>query len=264
MTDRILCDFQDGVADVRFNRPERHNALDSAQLQALYDMGADLAQRSDLRAIVLSGVGPSFCSGLDFPSFQQAGQDIRQAFKMGAGAPANFAQRVATVWRSAPVPVIAALHGSVFGGGLQIALGADLRIAAPDAKLCIMEIEYGLIPDMGISQTLPPILPYDQALELSLSGRRLDALQAHKLGLVTRVEDQPYAAAMQLAHEMASRSPDAVRATKALYLQSWPQDQALLREEARLQQAIMAQPNFAEAVAAKMQKRSPQFQDRSY
>lgn len=261
MSDRIRYTLNSGVADVRFTRGERHNALDAEQMRVVYDIGAELAARKDVRAVVLSGEGPSFCSGLDFPSFQQPGQSLASAFETDDSQIANRAQRVATVWRDIPVPVIAALHGVAFGGGFQIAMGADLRIAAPDTRLCIMEIDYGLIPDMGISQTLPPVLPYDVALELTLSGRQIDADEALKLGLVTRIAEDAHAAAIALAEQFAARSPDAVRGTKALYQKSWLNQAELLRLEADLQQAIIARPNFAEAVGAKLQKRDASFRD---
>lgn len=261
MSDRITYTLNDGVADVRFTRGERHNALDAQQMQAVYETGAELAARKDVRAVVLSGEGPSFCSGLDFPSFQQPGQSLSSAFEVEDGQTANRAQRVATVWRDIPVPVIAALHGAAFGGGFQIAMGADLRIAKPQTRLCIMEIDYGLIPDMGISQTLPPLLPYDVALELTLSGRQIEAAEALQLGLITRVAEDAHSAALDLARQFAARSPDAVRGTKALYLKSWPQQPQWLQLEAELQQAIVARSNFAEAVSAKMQKRAARFED---
>ncbi|MGJ8669141.1 MAG: crotonase/enoyl-CoA hydratase family protein [Oceanococcus sp.] len=261
MSDRVTFQIEYGIADVRFNRADRHNALDAEQLKTLFDVGQVLSQRQDVRVIVLSALGHSFCSGLDFPSFQQPGQDLNIAFTVGEGSPANYAQRVATVWRNQPVPVIAAIHGVAFGGGFQLAMSADIRIAAPDSKFCIMEIDYGLIPDMAISQTLPPVVPYDRALELTLSGRKFSGEEAQALGIVTELADDPYVAAMAMAAQMAARSPDAVRGTKALYLQSWPQNTQLLLEEARLQQAIMAKPNFGKAVAAKLQKRAATFND---
>lgn len=261
MTDRILIDIQDHVADLRFNRPDRHNALDAEQFHAILEAGERLAAEPGLRAVVLSGNGPSFCSGLDFPSFQQPGQDLGLAFRKREGDAANTAQRMAMVWRDLPVPVIAALHGVAYGGGLQIALGADIRIAAPDTRLSIMEIEYGLIPDMAISQTLPPLMRMDVALELSLTGRKVQADEAQRLGLVTEVHPEPLTRARELARAIASRSPDAVRANKALFQQCWPTNPALLAEEARVQQAIMARPNHIEAVSAKLGKRSARFND---
>ena len=261
MSERVTYTLEGGVADVRLNRPERHNALDAEQMQAIYDVGQTLSQRRDVRVIVLSACGPSFCSGLDFPSFQQAGQSLDSAFQRDPGSLANHAQRVATVWRDQSVPVIAAIHGVAVGGGFQLAMGADIRIATPDSRFCIMEIDYGLIPDMGISQTLPPLLAYDRALELTLSGRQLDGREARALGLVTALADDPHAQALTMARQWAQRSPDAVRGTKALYRQSWPQATELLAEEARIQQAIMAGPNFTAAVAAKLNKQTAHFED---
>ena len=261
MTERVTIDIQEHIADVRLNRPDKHNALDDQQFEAIYAAGQQLRERNDVRAIVLSGNGPSFCSGLDWPSFMQPGQSLDAAFVREDGAVANRAQRVATVWSEQAVPVIAALHGVAYGGGLQLALGADIRIARPDARLCIMEIDYGLIPDMAISQTLPRLLPMDQALELILSGRKLGAEEARQLGLVTQLNEDAHGAAMQLAEVIARHSPDAVRANKQLVQAAWPADQSLLAEEARLQQDIMARPNFREAVDAKLNQRAARFED---
>ncbi len=261
MSQRVTIEIHEHVADVRLNRPDRHNALDAEQFEAIYAAGRSLIDQPGLRAIVLSGNGPSFCSGLDFPSFMQPGQDLGLAFRKEAGAAANTAQRLVTIWREQPVPVIAALHGVAFGGGFQLAMGADLRIASADARLCVMEIDYGLIPDMAISQTLPRLLPQDQAMELILSGRKVAAEEALQLGLVTRLAPDAHAAAMALAREIAARSPDAVRANKALIQQCWPADARLLAEEARLQQQMMAGSNYREAVAAKLGKRPARFED---
>lgn len=261
MSQRVTIEISDHIADVRLNRPDRHNALDAEQFEAIYEAGLSLREQPGLRAIVLSGNGPSFCSGLDFPSFMQPGQDLGFAFRREDGSPANHAQRVVTVWREQQVPVIAALHGVAFGGGFQIAMGADLRIAATDTRLCIMEIDYGLIPDMAISQTLPRLLPQDQAMELILTGRKIDADEAVRLGLVTRLAEDAHASAMDLARQIAARSPDAVRANKALIQQCWPADPALLAEEARLQQKIMEKANHREAVSAKLGRRPARFED---
>lgn len=261
MSERITIDIHEHVADVRFNRPQRHNALDAEQFEAIYAAGASLRERQDVRAIVLSGNGPSFCSGLDFASFARPGQDLKLAFTMGAGAPANYAQRVAMVWRNQAVPVIAAVHGVAYGGGCQLALGADLRIARADSQWSIMEIEYGLIPDMAITQTLPPLVGLDVAMELSFTGRKLDGAQAQDLGLVTALAEQPLEHALELAATIAQRSPDAIRATKALFHKAWPVDSTLMAEEARVQQELLQQPNQAEAVLAKLHKRAPRFTD---
>ena len=175
-----------------------------------------------------------------------------QFFEMYAGGPANRAQQVAYTWISLPVPVIAAVHGVAYGGGLQIALGADVRIVAPDAKLSVMEIKWGLVPDMSITQTLRDILPLDVAKELTFTGRILSGLDAQKIGLVTHVADDPLAAAMELAGEIAAKSPDAVRAGKKLYEDSWHADARTgLEMESTLQTGLIGSENQIEAIKAK-------------
>jgi enoyl-CoA hydratase/carnithine racemase len=176
---------------------------------------------------------------------------------------ANFAQRVTYDWSLVPAPVIAAIHGNCFGGGLQIALGADIRIAAPDAKLSIMEIKWGLVPDMGITQTLPRLLPIDVAKELTFSGRVVPGIEAAAIGLVTRTADDPLAAALALADEIAQKSPDAVRAAKRLYDETWAGNDpaAALVRESVLQTGLIGTPNQIAAVMAGMSGEKPVFAD---
>lgn len=262
--DRVICQVDAGVAQVQLNRPQRHNALDAEQMRQILATGQSLRERKDIRVIVLFGEGPSFCSGLDFPSFQQPGQSLNTAFDVQADASANLAQQVALIWQQQHVPVIAALHGAVYGGGCQIALAADFRIAQADALMCVMEIDYGLIPDMGISQILPPLLAYDQALEITLSGRKIEAQEALAMGLITRIADDAKTASLQMAAAIAARSPDAVRASKQLLRQAYASKPELLAVESTLQQHIMRHANFAEAVAAKMGKRDADFGDSSF
>lgn len=244
MTDRVITEVSDGVAEVRLNRPDKHNALDQAMFEAIVDAGRALMDRDDVRAVILYGDGPSFCSGLDFPSFTssftQGGPGLDAAFETLPDEVANAAQYTALVWRRLPIPVIAALHGAVFGGGLQVALGADVRLAAPDAKLSIMEIKWGLIPDMGATVTLKDVVGLDVAKELTFTGRVLDGETAAALRLVTRTEANPLAAARALATEIAAKSPDAVRHAKHLFHTAWAIDEATaLANEARAQQALI-------------------------
>ena len=160
-----------------------------------------------MRAVVLHGEGKSFCSGLDVASFMGGRGGTNVLLTRDGDHLANFAQRVTYDWSLVPAPVIAAVHGNCFGGGLQIALGADIRIAAPDAKLSIMEIKWGLVPDMGITQTLPRLVAIDIAKELTFTGRVVSGTEAVRLGLCTRTADDPLAAALALADEIAARSP---------------------------------------------------------
>ena len=178
------------------------------------------------------------------------------------GERSNVAQKVATDWIDLPMPVIAAIHGNCFGGGMQIALGADIRIAAPDAKLSVLEVKWGLVPDMGITSTLPRLLPIDVAKELTFSGRVVSGTEAAQLGLVTRTADDPLAAALELAGSIAARSPDAVRAAKRLYDEMWqgPVEAGLLLET-ELQLALIGSPNQLAAVTAGMTKQPGAFAD---
>ncbi|MGH8529219.1 MAG: crotonase/enoyl-CoA hydratase family protein [Nevskiales bacterium] len=262
MTDRVLVEVQDHIAQVRFNRPEKHNALDYDQFRAILEAGQSLLTRKDVRAVVLSGNGPSFCSGLDFSSFAEVPKLMQHAFAPVEGEVANNAQYVPWVWRRIPVPVIAALHGAVYGGGCQIALAADIRIAHPETKLSVMEMRWGLIPDMTGSQSLRQLVGIDVAKELTFTARVLDGREARELGLVTRLADDPLAAALKLAQEIAARSPTAMRAAKHLLDANWHADEKNgLELEARLQKAQLGSPNQMEAVMAGMQKRPAKFSD---
>jgi len=265
MSQRVTVSCRDGVADVRLNRPEKLNALDMAMFEGLVEAGREVAGDRRVRAVVLSGEGRSFCAGLDFASFMaMAGGDSsdRSLLEREEGSPANFAQLVAYVWGEVPVPVVAALHGVAFGGGLQIALGADIRYAAPDARLSVMEIRWGLIPDMTGSQTLRHLVRLDVAKELTFTGRVVSGREAADLGLVTHVADDPLAAARALAQEIAAKSPDAIRAGKRLMKRSRQLSEAeALRLEEALQLPLIGGRNQIEAVRANVEKREPVFED---
>jgi enoyl-CoA hydratase/carnithine racemase len=182
----------------------------------------------------------------------------------GDGGNPNWAQRPAYEWIRLPVPVIAALHGNCLGGGLQIALAADVRCATPDARLSVMETKWGLIPDMSITRTLPRLVGIDVAKELTYTARVLSGREAHELGLVTHLSDDPLAAARALATEIAGRSPDAVRAAKRLFDESWTgTPEQTLALEAELQVGLIGSPNQLEAVRAGMTKSPPDFTDPS-
>lgn len=268
MTDLVTIETTDGVADVRLNRPEKYNALSGDMFKAIIEAGQSLAEAKDIRAVVLSGNGRGFCAGLDMDSFQGmaetdagSGNSTDALLARGDG-PENHAQRPAWVWKTLPVPVIAAIHGVAYGGGIQIALGADIRIAAPDAKLSVMEIKWGLVPDMSLTQTLRDVVTLDVAKELTFTGRVLSGEDAKELGLVTRVAENPHEAAMALAREIAGKSPDAIRAGKKLFEDSWHADARTgLELEASLQTGLIGQPNQVEAVMANFEKRAPEFKD---
>lgn len=268
----VTITLQGHVADVRLNRPEKLNAVDPAMWRALSEAGGLLAETKGLRAVVLSGNGRAFCSGLDLASFQAMGRsDASDAERIDLAArpadaaddlPGNVFQRAALVWKRLPVPVIAALHGVALGAGAQIALGADLRIAAPDLRFGVLEIQWGLVPDVGLTQTLRNLVRLDVAKELVFTGRIVQAEEALALGLVTRLSNDPLAHATTLAHELAARSPDAIRLGKQLLESSWQADEATgLALEAKLQARLIGSPNQLEAIRAHFEKRAPKFED---
>jgi enoyl-CoA hydratase/carnithine racemase len=264
MTERVTVSKEAGVADVRLNRPDKLNALDLAMFQALVKTGKELAADKSLRAVVLSGEGRAFCAGLDFASFMTLPQNgsSPSLFDREPGNIANLAQGAAAVWTELPVPVIAAVHGFAFGGGLQIALGADIRFVDPNAKLSVMEIKYGLIPDMTGSQTLRRLVRLDVAKELTFTGRVLLGDEAVALGLATHASETPRDEAMALAREIAAKSPEAIRAAKQLFNQSGVVSPAEgLRLEALLQRSLLGSTNQLEAVQAAMEKREASFKD---
>jgi enoyl-CoA hydratase/carnithine racemase len=260
--ERVHVEVDDHVAVVTLTRGDKHNALDVPMFEQIIAAGQRVAVEPGVRAVVLHGEGPSFCSGLDVVSIMSAGDGLQGLVDRVRGEVPNWFQRAAHVWLEVPVPVIAALHGTCFGGGLQIALAADMRIAAPDTRLSVMEIKWGLIPDMSITRTLPRLVRIDVAKELTFTGRVFDADEGARLGVVTRVADDPLPAARALAAEIASRSPDAVRAAKRLYDESWTGAAAqTLALEAELQLGLVGSPNQLAAVSAGFTKEPAQFAD---
>lgn len=260
---RVLTTISNGIAEVRLNRPGKHNGLDLAMFEAIVAAGEALIEDKSVRAVVLRGEGRSFCAGLDFKAFMMAGEEGRaRMLERPDGQPANLAQQVSWVWTRVPVPVIVAVHGSCIGGGLHIALGADIRIVHPEAKMSVREIHYGLIPDMGMTATYGRYLRHDLAKELTFTGRMFDGREALSLGLATRLAEDPLLEARELAKTIAGRSPDAVRACKKLW-DECPQlgaAEALARETA-LQLPLLGTANQLEAVRAAMMRIEPSFKD---
>ena len=256
--------WHDTIAEIQLHRPEQSNALTFAMMAELIDAVECLMPEPKLTAVILSGgQARHFCAGLDFTEFTN-GNGLAafadHADKTLDNYGANLFQRTSTVWRDLPVPVIAALHGAVIGGGLQIALGADIRLATPDSKLSIREAVWGLVPDMGITHSLPALLSMDKAAELILTARNIDATEAAALGLVTRLCDDSYAEALQLAKTISQMSPESIRANKRLYRSAWQaSDSDLLALEASLQKSLIGTPNQIESVMARLQKREPNF-----
>ena len=263
MADRVVWTIADGVADVRLNRPDKLNALDMAMFTALADTAAAVGETPGVRAVVLSGEGRSFCAGLDLTAFSAmaSGERWRPAddpTTTGVDG-RSLGQRAVLAWYELPVPVIAAVRGHALGGGLQLALGADIRLAAPDAVFSVFEINWGLSPDMAGTQLLPRLVGPDVAAELTYTGRTVDAVEADRVGLVTRVVDDPLAAAHALAARIAAVNPDAIRADKRLLRRAHgPLEDGLAAERAAMGE-IMGSPNQREAAAAGLEKREPRF-----
>lgn len=265
MEDRITVDIQGGVADVRLVRIDKMNALDDAMFEALIKTGERLKTEAGVRAVVLSGAGRAFCAGLDMGNFDKMASGERKGGTGLVETPrteggSNRAQHAVMVWREIPVPVIAAVHGVAFGGGFQLALGADMRFVTPDARMAVMEIKWGLVPDMAGIALLRRLIRDDQARELTYSGRQFTGEEALSLGLATRVCADPYAEALAFARDVAAKNPDAIRADKRLMNLADDGDQrAILLAESVEQSALIGSPNQIEAVLSSMQKRAPNF-----
>jgi enoyl-CoA hydratase/carnithine racemase len=258
----------DGVAQVRLARPDKMNALDSAMFDGLVAVGAALQQQSGLRAVVLHGEGRAFCAGLDMGRFGDMAQSSGAAsagfssLHVRTHGLANAFQQVAWQWRLLPVPVVCAVQGVAFGGGLQIALGADVRLLAPDARMSVMELQWGLVPDMAGMPLLRELVRGDIARELVFSARILGAEEACQIGLGTRLCADPLAEALAMARGIAGRNPDAVRAAKRLLNQSVDADAAaLLQAESDEQLRLLGSANQREAVLSVMEKRPGRFSD---
>jgi enoyl-CoA hydratase/carnithine racemase len=267
-TDRVTTSIDGGVADVRLNRAAKRNALDGAMFTALAETGERLKVEPGVRAVVLSGEGESFCAGLDFSSFQSmaggdgAGRGDGNPGSMVAGRITHLGQQVCWVWQEIPVPVIAAVHGHALGGGMQIALGADIRIVHPDAQLSVREVHWGLVPDMTGTLFLSRLVAPDVAKELTFTARIVSGRDAAALGLATRLSDAPRADALALAAEIAARSPDAVRGAKALFNRLANDGAAeQFAEERRVIGGLIGHPNQVESVLANFEKRPPVFTD---
>jgi enoyl-CoA hydratase/carnithine racemase len=278
MSDRVSVEVSGHVADVRLNRPDKINALDPAMFAAIVEAGEALKSDPSVRVVVLSGEGRGFCAGLDFGSFQaMAGggerrerAETRSAEDPGhdsigaleGGGLTHRGQQAAWVWQQMEVPVIAAIHGVALGGGCQIALGADIRLIAPDARMSVLEIRWGLTPDMSGTVTLSRLVGLDVAKELTFTGRMVEGAEAVRIGLATRLSDDPRADALALAGEIAGKSPQAILGAKRLLNQSGqvPLAQQFADERSEIG-SLIGRPNQAEAVKAFFEKRDPVFQD---
>jgi len=267
MAQLVKLEIRDYVAFVRLNRPEKYNALSLDMFEAIIEAGEAVKADTSIRSVVLSGEGRGFCAGLDFESFMKMGsteQSATDLLRRTEDNPANYAQQTGYIWKQVPVPVIAALHGVSYGGGLQIALGADIRLASADARFSVMEIKWGLIPDMSGTQTLKDLVRLDVAKELTFTGRIVEAQEALRLGLITQICEDPLAEAEGMAREIAGKSPDAIAAGKQLWekVGSLDAEEGLKLEES-LQRTLIGGHNQLEAVQANFEKRPPVFKQRS-
>lgn len=262
MTDsRVTIDVDDGIADVRLNRPDKLNALDPAMFAGIEAAIARLRDTPGLRAVVLSGAGRAFCAGLDMQSMAAGGASAGTDLRDRTHGEANIFQHVAWGWRELPMPVIAAVHGIAFGGGFQIMAGADIRILHPDARLSIMEVKWGLVPDMAGIALWRTLARDDVLRELTYTAREFSGTEALGYGFATRLAGDPHAAAMALAREIAGRSPDAVRAAKRLYAVAAGDPAPALMAESVEQAGVIRTPNQIEAVMANLAGRAPVFRD---
>ncbi len=259
--ERISIALDDGgVAQVRLTRADKMNALDPAMFDALIQAGQALFDMPGLRCVVLSGEGRSFCAGLDMASMADTTRRREVPLTERTHGNANQPQQVAMQWRKLPVPVIAAVHGVCFGGGLQLASGADIRIAAPDARLAVMEMKWGLVPDMGGYALWRGTVRDDVLRELTYTNREFNGSAALEYGFATMLDADPLARASALAQEIASKSPSAIRAAKALfgrYLHATVDE--ILMAESREQQKLIGSKNQIEAVMSQMEKRAGVF-----
>jgi enoyl-CoA hydratase/carnithine racemase len=267
MSERVTVSISDGIADVRFNRPDKRNALDGAQFAAIEQVGEDLKTAPGVRVVVLSGEGESFCAGLDFSMFSGMAGDGRRESQgnpgdIPDGRITHRGQQICWVWQELPVPVIAAVHGHALGGGFQIAMGADIRIAHPDTKWSVREVHWGLVPDMTGTFMLSRLVRSDIARELTFTARMVGGREAFEIGLCTRLSDTPYDDAMALAREIAARSPGAVRGSKAAFNHMFAEGAA---EQFALERRLIAEqigsPNQIEAITSNMEGRAPNFVD---
>ena len=277
--DRVTISVVDGIADVKMNRADKRNALDNAMFTSLSAAGEYLKKLDGLRVVVLSGDGASFCAGLDFSSFAQMAEagakanaadnkaDKKPDMNAGSmvdGRITHMAQQVCWVWQEVPVPVIAAVHGHALGGGIQIALGADIRIVHPDTQLSVREVHWGLIPDMTGTLMLSRLVRPDIVKNLVFTARVFSGKEGHEMGIATQLSQDVHADAMTMAREIAGRSPEAVRGAKKLInlLANSGAAEQFAAERATIGQLI-GTANQAEAVMSHFEKRPPNFKSGS-
>jgi len=261
----------DHVAHVRLDRPDKHNALNGQLMDELREATRQIGTDASVRAVVLAGNGPSFCAGLDTANFatMMSGElsadsgNVQASYADLSDAGANRAQQTGWLWQELPVPVIAAVHGSALGGGLNLALAADITVAAPDARLGFVEIGWGLIPDMSASQSLRRLVGLDRAKLLVLTGQIFSGAEAYDWGLATELADDPVARATEIAQAIAAQNPDAVQAALQVLNHSIDSNTTEgFAEEKRVSSALIGAPNQIEAVRARLSNEPPNFEDR--
>ena len=261
---RVTITYEEHIAHVRLTRADKMNAVDQDMIDAIIAAGNEVAA-SDARVVVLSGEGKAFCAGIDISAMGAlAGGDPSEKMmpRTHGDGTTNQWQEVPMIWTRVGIPVIAALHGKVYGAGLQLALGADIRIAAPDVEMAVMEMKWGIVPDMGGMVLLPKLVRGDVLRLLTYTAQPIDATQAERWGLVTQLADDPLAAAMELAATIAGKSPSAIKAAKRLaaFAETNGADEVLL-EESREQAELLGRPHQMEVIAAEFGKRPAVFKD---
>ncbi|WP_440465712.1 crotonase/enoyl-CoA hydratase family protein [Pseudomonas sp. YH-1] len=266
MWKHIQLDAIESVAVVRLNRPDKHNSVSTEMLLELIRCAEYLKTNLEIRAVIITGNGPSFCSGMDLKSILSGGKWAKLRAFIPLWKPTeNRYQRVSMIWRTLSVPVIAAIHGNCFGAGLQISLGADVRISSPDAQLSIMESNWGLVPDMGGSVLLRELLPKDVAMELTFSGRTISASDAKELGLITHIAEDPMSAAYALCAEFEKQSPDAIAAGKRLLVGAWSgTERSALSLERLWQRRVIGKRNQTIATMRRLKKSEQSYVSRTW
>lgn len=266
MNEAVTLDIENGIADLRLNRPDKMNAVDENIMTGLREAIALIGDDKSVRVVVLSGNGKVFCSGLDFSNFGDmlsgdlTADSVADAYDDLSAAGANRAQLLGWAWQELSVPVIAALHGAAMGGGLNMALGADIRIVHPQTKMGFVEITFGLLPDMSATQSLRRLASLDRIKELIFTGRKFSGEQALEYGLATELSDDPLADALEMAAVIARRNPDAIgRAKRMLNNSALVSVREGLIEESDCSRQLMGTANQLEAVMSTFEKREPKF-----
>lgn len=265
MSDRVLMKVEGDIAFVSLNRPKKYNGLDIAMFEALIKTAKKIRKDRSIRAVILSGEGQCFSSGLDIGDIKKNPLLIGKLLVKPGVRYTNLVQEAAWCWRELPVPVIAIIHGKCYGGGLQIALGADFRISKPDAEFSVLEVKWGLIPDMTGSVTLRELISIDLAKELAMTGRLFTGVEAKEMGLVSYVSDDPMPDALAMAQEISSRSPDAVSAAKKLFNSTWvADDKTALNIETRIQKKLLGRWNQIAAASKNLMDKPLKYRKRNF